>query len=135
MYEILYWLFLLNIVFLIMHEIDSAYWKEWYLLKEMLKLPVNNVNDNKEIQYFLLLHLPLLLIFLWGFSEFIKNNFPGLIISLILSLLGIYAFVFHMIFIIKGRHGFRTPVSIFILASVLVLSIFQGILTIALMAK
>jgi hypothetical protein len=35
MFELLLWLYLVNAVLLINHEIDSAYWKEW----ELFKLP------------------------------------------------------------------------------------------------
>ena len=33
MFELLFWLYLVNAVLLITHEIDSAYWKEWELFK------------------------------------------------------------------------------------------------------
>ena len=52
------WLYSANAVLLVVHEIDSAYWHEWSLLG----LPGG-------IQFFLVLHLPLLAIVLWGFRQ------------------------------------------------------------------
>ena len=53
--DILFWLYLTNTLTLIVHEIDSAYWKEWGLFH----LPGGEVG-------FLLLHFPLLFPVLFG---------------------------------------------------------------------
>ena len=55
--QILFWLYLVNTVLLILHEMDSAYWKEW----ELFHLPGG-------ITGFLLLHFPLYLIGLHGLA-------------------------------------------------------------------
>ncbi len=55
MFDILLWLYLINGVLLIDHEIDSAYWREW----ELFRLPGG-------ISGFLVLHVPLLFVVLWG---------------------------------------------------------------------
>lgn len=55
MADALFWLYLSNSVFLINHEIDSAYWKEW----ELFNLPGG-------ITGFLLIHFPLLICVLYG---------------------------------------------------------------------
>ena len=55
MNDLLLWLYLVNAVLLINHEIDSAYWKEW----QLFKLP-------GDITGFLLIHFPLLILILDG---------------------------------------------------------------------
>ena len=55
MWEALFWIYLVNSVLLINHEIDSAYWQEW----ELLHLPGG-------ITGFLLVHFPVLFANLGG---------------------------------------------------------------------
>jgi len=119
MYNILFWIYLINSVLLINHEIDSAYWKEWNLFK--LKMGISG---------FLLLHFPLLLLVLYGMVLVYENLFTGLIVSLLIGFSGLFAFFVHMYFIRKGKEEFNTPVSMFILYSVLIVSVAQLIITI-----
>lgn len=112
--NLLSWLYLINSVLLINHEIDSAYWKEW----ELFKLP-GGINS------FLLIHIPLIFIILLGIVLLIQNNFYGYVISLIVALGGIFAFTIHIYFISKGKKQFNTPMSLFILTSILMVSIIQ----------
>ncbi|MBU1075856.1 MAG: hypothetical protein KKH98_01095 [Spirochaetes bacterium] len=114
MNEILVWIYFINAVFLINHEIDSAYWEEW----ELFKLPGG-------ISGFLIIHFPLLFLILFGFMQVYDYTFMGLIFSLILSLSGLFAFMIHFFFIKKGRKEFNVPISRFILYSILVLSVIQ----------
>ena len=122
MAELLFWLYLVNSVFLINHEIDSAYWKEW----ELFRLPGG-------ITGFLLIHFPLLLFVLYGLILVSRNSLSGLIFSCILSLGGIFAFTIHTYFIKRGRNEFNKPLSRFILLATLVVSIAQLVVTIYLM--
>jgi hypothetical protein len=122
MFELLLWLYLVNAVLLINHEIDSAYWKEW----ELFKLPGG-------IGGFLIIHFPLLFLVLYGLVLVYKQSFSGLIFSLLLCFGGLFAFFIHMYFIKKGREEFKAPISIFILIAALVVSIAQAALTIYLM--
>jgi hypothetical protein len=124
MADFLFWLYLLNSVLLINHEIDSAYWKEW----ELFKLPGG-------ITGFLLLHFPLLFVVLYGLAMVAGRSFAGLVFSIILILGGIFAFVIHTYFLKKGRNEFNTGVSKFILWSTLFVSSVQLTVTISLMAK
>lgn len=124
MFDILLWLYMANAVLLINHEIDSAYWKEW----ELFKLPGG-------ITGFLIIHFPLLFLVLYGLLEVYKQSGTGLIYSLVLSIVGIGAFCIHMVFIKLGKDEFKTPISIFILVSTLLVSIVQGAVTILLMMK
>jgi hypothetical protein len=117
--KILFWLFLMNAILLINHEIDSAFWKEW----ELFKLP-GGING------FLIMHFPLLFLILYGLVLVSKQSQPGLIISLVLSAGGIFAFCIHTVFIRKGRPEFNTPLSRALLTLTLLVSTVQGAVTI-----
>ena len=124
MFEFLFWIYLINFVLLTVHEIDSAYWKEW----EMFHLPGG-------LQGFLLMHIPLLLILAFGLVLVYEKTLAGLVLSLILSIAGIFAFFIHMYFIRKGRDEFTLPVSIGILIATLIVSLFQIVLTLMLLTS
>jgi hypothetical protein len=117
--KILFWLYLTNAILLINHEIDSAFWKEW----KLFKLPGG-------VAGFLILHFPILFLILYGLVLVFKQSFFGLIISLILSAGGIFAFCIHTVFIRKGRPEFNTPISRIILTLMLLVSCLQGAVTI-----
>ena len=120
--DTLFWLYLINSVFLINHEIDSAYWKEW----DLFKLPGG-------ITGFLIVHFPLLFIVLYGLVLVSRHSFFGYIFSLILCFGGIFAFTIHTYFIKKGRNEFKAPLSLFLLVATLIVSLIQAALTIHLM--
>jgi hypothetical protein len=122
MYDVLFWIYLLNATILIVHEIDSAFWKEW----KLFKLP-------GELSGFLLLHIPLVLIVLLGLVWIREEFFSGLIASLMLGFGGIFAFSIHRYFIKKGHHEFTVTISQFLLISTLILSIAQISVTLYLM--
>jgi hypothetical protein len=122
MLEILFWVYLLNCILLIVHEMDSAYWKEWELF-----------GMKGDIGGFLLIHIPLLFLLLYGLVLNFQGKLAGLIISLIVGVSGIFAFFIHMYFIRKGRKEFNTIVSKSILFSTLIISIIQIGITIYLM--
>ena len=121
-FKILFWIYLVNAILLINHEIDSAYWKEW----ELFKLPGG-------IGAFLLLHVPLLFLILYGLVCLERQTSFGLVASLIISAGGIFAFCIHMAFIRRGRQEFDTPISRLILSLMLVVSIVQAAVTIYLL--
>jgi hypothetical protein len=107
--QILFWIYLINAVILIIHEIDSAYWQEWKLI---------NPNDQCGINGFLILHIPIIFALLLGLVFVHNGMFAGLIISLVVSLSGIFAFVFHFYHLKKGKPEFNTLLSkIFIIAT------------------
>ncbi len=114
MFEALFWVYLVNSILLINHEIDSAYWQEW----KLFKLPGG-------ISFFLLLHFIIIFIILFGLVQVYQESLAGLSLSLVLALGGIFAIVIHMYFIKKGRDEFRLPISIFILMALLPLSLTQ----------
>jgi len=120
--KVLFWFYLTNAILLILHEIDSAFWKEW----ELFKLPGG-------ISGFLIMHFPLLFLILYGLVLVSEQTFLGLIVSLILSAGGIFAFCIHTAFIRRGRHEFNTPISRFILTLMLGVSTIQAAVTIYLL--
>ena len=122
MFDVLLCVYLVNSVLLINHEIDSAYWKEW----KLFKLPGG-------ISFFLVLHFIILFIVLFGLVEVYWQSVAGLWFSLVLALGGVFAFSIHMYFIKRGRDEFRLPVSLFILISLLPVSLVQLGITIYLL--
>ena len=122
MAEALFWIYLVNAILLINHEIDSAFWQEW----KLFKLPGG-------ISGFLLLHFPLLFFVLYGVVLVYQQVYMGLIFSLILSAGGLFAFTAHMYFIKMGRDEFKSPISLAILVSTFVVSGIQTALTIYLL--
>lgn len=121
MSDILFWLYMINSILLINHEIDSAYWKEW----ELFKIPGG-------ITGFLLVHFPLLFFVLFGLVLVSSHSSSGLIFSLILCLSGIFAFVIHTYFLKKGRKEFTKPISKLILALIVLVSVIQLVVTLTL---
>jgi hypothetical protein len=122
MYEnLLFWIYLINAVILINHEIDSAYWQEWKLIKP---------DEKNGINGFLILHFPMLFIILLGLVLIYDHKFAGLIFSLILSAGGLFAFFFHFYHLSKGKQEFNTNISKGMIIATLIISIFQIILTI-----
>jgi hypothetical protein len=115
---LLYYIYFLNAVVLINHEIDSAYWKEW----ELFRLP-------GQITGFLLLHFPLLAFVLYGLVLVREGSGAGLWCSLILAGGGIFAWSMHTWFIKRGREEFTTGISRFILWATLGLSLVQSVIT------
>jgi hypothetical protein len=114
MFRALLWIYLLNAVLLIDHEIDSAYWEEW----KLFKLPGG-------ISLFVVLHLPLLAVVLYGLVLIERMALGGLIISLVLALSGLFAFTIHRTFIRQGHDEFTIPTSQFLLWATLIMSIAQ----------
>lgn len=116
---ILFWFYLANLTLLILHEMDSAYWKEW----ELFRLPGG-------IGGFLLIHLPLWVLALYGWVQLRDGTLAGLVLSLVLSFTGLFAFSIHTWFIHKGHPEFQLPVSRGILWALLFVSLVQAVLTI-----
>jgi hypothetical protein len=77
-------IFVLNATLLLLHEIESAFEKEW----EILKLP-------GRITGFLLLHIPLILLLFYGAIEIDKQTQIGTILGLITGIGGVIPFLVH----------------------------------------
>jgi hypothetical protein len=104
---------------LTVHEIDSAYWKEW----ELFRLPGGQPG-------FLLLHVPILSFVLYGLVLVYEGSFAGLLLSLVVSISGIFAFCIHSYFLKTGRTEFDTATSKTILWIILVVSAVQFAVTV-----
>lgn len=110
--DVIFWLYFSNAILLIIHEIESAYWKEWELFK-----------IKGGLTFFLILHVPIIGLIMFGLIEMFLASQIGLIISIILSLGGLFAFSIHVYFIKKGNDEFKLPISIIILCSILIISL------------
>lgn len=119
--DLLFWIYLINAVILINHEIDSAYWQEWKLI---------NPNDQHGINGFLILHIPMLFAILIGLVFVYEDKTAGMIISLLLATGGLFAFFFHFYHLRKGKPEFNTLISKGMIISTFAISIIQTILTI-----
>jgi hypothetical protein len=109
----------INLTLLFVHEIDSAFWKEWELF-----------GMSGDIQGFLIMNIPLILSGLIGFRYLILGHKSGYYFALVCAASGIFAFCIHMYFIMNNHQEFTLPVSIIILAATLILSLIQGVLAI-----
>ena len=114
----MFWLYFVNAVLLIIHEIDSAYWKEW----ELFKLPGG-------ITGFLWLHIPIVGAILYGLIEVHLGTFVGIGFSYLICAGGVFAFSIHTYFLRKGKDEFKAPVSIITLVALLLVSITQLVIT------
>ena len=83
-------IFIINASLILLHEIESAYVREW----EILKIP-------GKITVFLLLHIPILLFLFWGLVEIEKLTAISQIIALIAGTGGILPFILHKVIVRK----------------------------------
>lgn len=132
MSEILFFLCMINTVLIIVHEIDAAYWKEWKLFstlgtwrpfQQLAEYP-----DQTGLTIFLLAHIPLLLLLLYGLI--LVSNGSGLWYSLLLSSFMVIHFVLHWQSKKNSQAKFAWPVSNGILLSTLFISIGQLAITV-----
>ena len=107
-------LYALNATSLLLHELESAYVKEW----EMLKLP-------GKITGFILLHIPIIMILFWGAIEIGRHSIFGRGIAIAAGVGGTIPFLVHKLFVRKNGY-FESPISNWIIYSNLVL----GLLTV-----
>ncbi len=104
-------LYIVNATLLLLHEIESAYEREW----EILQLP-------GKITGFLLLHIPIILIFFYGLIEIERNSTMGLILGIILGIGGVIPFLVHKM-LFKTPDQFNLAIS----NAIIYLNIFSGI--------
>ncbi|NTV37627.1 MAG: hypothetical protein HGA82_00265 [Anaerolineales bacterium] len=120
MIGIILWLYIINLTLLILHEMDSTYWKEW----DLFHLPGGEGG-------FLLIHLPLWIAALYGLVLLGEGKPGGRIFSLVVCAAGLAAFFIHTYFLRKGRPEFNAPISKGILWALPALSLLLAGLTIA----
>lgn len=97
--KILTLIYIINASLLILHEIESAYVKEW----EILKLP-------GKITGFLLLHIPILLMLFVGAIGIEKQTSAGNIIAIVTGVGGLMPFLVHKV-IVKRQEYFNSTLS------------------------
>ena len=91
--------YILTVTFLILHEIESAYEKEW----EILKLPGG-------ITGFMLLHIPMLFLIFYGLYCIIQYPQTRTIIAILIGTAGFIPFLVHKIIVNRKDH-FNKPIS------------------------
>lgn len=106
----------INATLLLLHEIESAYEKEW----ELLKLP-------GKITGFIILHVPIILLLFYGLLEIEKLTSVGLIIGIIAGIGGIVPFLVHKVFVKRKEHY-----NLLVSNVLIYLNIISGIITVAL---
>ncbi len=99
-WTLLFFLYLFLLVTLIVHEMDSVYWKEWELF-----------GMKGGLEGFLIMHFPLFGLFLYGLVLLHDQSRAGLISALIMGVLGMVGFGIHTYFIRTGHPEFTTPLS------------------------
>lgn len=91
--------YILNATILLLHEIESAYEKEW----DILKLP-------GKITGFLLMHIPILFLLFWGLIEIYQQTTTGMVIGIIAGFGGLIPFIVHKL-LVKRAGNFDRPIS------------------------
>ncbi len=99
MQELLIFVCIINASLLLLHEIESAFEKEW----EILHLPGG-------ITGFLLLHIPILFLLFYCPVLLAKAHPIGLILSVIIGIGGIMPFAIHKV-LVKSENVFNRPIS------------------------
>lgn len=108
----IYWV---NATLLVLHEIDAAHWREW----ELFGLPGGE-------PAFLLLHLPLILLLVWGYDQVALASRGGAWVSLGVAAAGLLAAVVHAVFLAEGHPEFLAPASIAVLVAIAGVSLLQA---------
>jgi Family of unknown function (DUF6713) len=80
--------------------------------------------------FFLVGHLPLVFLVLYGLVQVEQASLAGKVLSLTLALAGIFAFTIHTFFDFRGHAEFKTAISIIILTLILGVSAAQLVTTI-----
>lgn len=102
----MHWLYPAVASLLVVHEIDSAFWREW----DLFGLPGGEPG-------FLLVHLPLLAAVFWGHRQVVAGRRAGAWASLCLAAAGLLAPALHSAFLAAGRPEFRAAASLAVLGA------------------
>lgn len=92
-------LYILNATLLLLHEIESAYEREW----EILRLPGG-------ITGFLIIHVPIIVFFFYGLIEIEKSSPMGAVFGIITGTGGVIPFIVHKV-AVKKDDRFNLAVS------------------------
>ena len=106
--------YLATMCFLIFHQIDAAYWREW----DMFFLPGG-------IQGYLLFNIAIIPVLILGYKNVVESSKLAVRYAYFCSGLGVTTFVVHAIFLVLGYDQFKLPLSLVIIAFCLLSSIWQ----------
>jgi hypothetical protein len=112
---------IINSTLLILHEIESAYENEW----NILHLP-------GKISFFLILHIPILLVLFYCPIGLLLNTKASTILSASIGMAGVLPFLVHKVFVYR-EDAFNRPVSNILIYSNALTGVFQTILSILLL--
>ncbi len=113
-------LYVLNATLLVVHEIHSAFWREW----DLLALPGGEAG-------FLALHVPLVALVVWGHGRLVEGARGGAVVALLLAASGIGAAAVHAALLAGGAPEFRAPASVALLGAIVLASVALAPLAIA----
>jgi len=99
---------------LILHQIDAAFWREW----EMFYLPGG-------IQLYLALNALIIPVVLLGYKHVVQSSKKSIIYATVCASLGALTFVIHSGFALAGLDQFHLPLSIAIILSCLLSTLWQ----------
>ena len=94
-----------TMLFLILHQIDAAYWKEW----EMFHLPGG-------VQGFLVFNLAAIALVLAGYRHVLLATPQAPLYACVCAALGVGTFLIHAGFALAGLEQFHLPLSMAIIA-------------------
>ena len=117
--NILILFYIQNATLLLLHEMESVYEKEW----EILKLP-------GKITGFLLMHIPIIIVLLWGLIEIYEQTTTGMVIGIIAGIGGLIPFIAHKV-LVKRENHFNRLIS----DAIMILNVITGIGTIVLSCR
>jgi hypothetical protein len=106
MWTLVLWLYVTTAALLVVHEIDSAYWKEW----ELFRLPGGSGG-------FMVLHVPLVMLVLYGAIALAREQPAGGVVALIVAAGALAAAAIHARFLRAGHPQFRSAVSLTVLGA------------------
>jgi hypothetical protein len=112
--SILFYLYITNLTLLILHEMDSTYWKEW----DLFHLPGGQPG-------FLLMHLPLWPLAIYGAVQVWLGAPAGTVYAVVVAAAGLIGFGLHTYFLRTGHPEFNAPVSKAIIWAMLIFSLAQ----------
>ncbi len=95
------WLYAANTTFLVAHEVDSGYWHEW----ELFQIPGGP-------GVFVLLHLVLVPIMLWGLVLLAQSRTGGRFFTLLMGFAAMAGATLHFTLLAMGHPQFRSAISI-----------------------
>ena len=94
-----------TMLFLILHQIDAAYWKEW----EMFHLPGG-------VQGFLVFNLAAIAVVLAGYRHVLLATARATLYAVVCAALGVGTCLIHAGFALAGLEQFHLPLSVTIIA-------------------